>query len=250
MLHKIVATKHEEILRINLASLPPREVPVYPFAKALKQTSLTVIAECKKGSPSGGVIRADYSPVEIAKQYEISGASAISVLTDENYFFGSLSHLRDVSRSVKIPVIRKDFILHESQIEEAFAYGASAILLIVRILEKSRLEELYLYAKKLGLGVLVETHNQTEVETSLSLGMDVIGINTRDLDTFQIHSGLVQEMANLIPKHLVRVAESGVHSYQDFKQYEGVVDSVLVGTYFMKQSDIASAYDTLTKLKS
>jgi indole-3-glycerol phosphate synthase len=142
-------------------------------------------------------------------------------------------------------VIRKDFIIDEAQIDEAYAYGASAILLIVRILEKTRLGDLFLYAKKLGLGVLVETHNKAEVELALSFGMDVIGINTRDLDTFTILPNLVKELAPIIPSHLVRVAESGVHSNADLKRYEGIVDSILIGTYFMKEKDIPSAYRSL-----
>ncbi len=205
-----------------------------------------MIAECKKGSPSAGILRSDYSAVSIAKEYETCGASAISVLTDRDYFYGSLEDLNQVSRSVSIPVIRKDFIIHESQIQEAYSYGASAILLIVRILEKSRLQELFQYAKSLGLGVLVETHNREEVELSLELGMDVIGINTRDLDTFAIHPNLVKEIAPLIPNHLVRVAESGIHSSKDWDDCKGIVDSVLIGTYFMKEENITTAYRKLT----
>ncbi|MDF3821112.1 indole-3-glycerol phosphate synthase TrpC [Leptospira sp. 96542] len=246
ILHKIVETKKEEIAGIDLTSLPGRDVPLHPFAESLKKSSLTVIAECKKGSPSAGILRPNYSAAAIAKEYERCGASAISVLTDKNYFYGSLDDLYEVSRSVSIPVIRKDFIIHESQIQEAYAYGASAILLIIRILEKSRLRELFLYAKTLGLGVLVETHNEREVDLALELGMDVIGINTRDLDTFAIHPDLVKELAPKIPKNLIRVAESGIHSHKDMLDYQNIVDSVLIGTYFMKEEDITVAYRKLT----
>ncbi|GBF48635.1 indole-3-glycerol phosphate synthase [Leptospira ryugenii] len=218
---------------------------MYPFAERLKSDRLTIIAECKKGSPSAGVLRADYNAKSIAKVYSDSGASAISVLTDRDYFFGSLSDLSEVATSVALPVIRKDFIIDESQIEEAYAYGASAILLIVRILDQKRLGELFQFAKGKGLGVLVETHNREEVERCLSLGIDVIGINTRDLDTFTIHPELVEELAPLVPKTKVCVAESGIQGPEDFFQYQSKVDSVLIGTYFMKQADIASAFSGL-----
>lgn len=226
-------------------SLPPRKIPVRPWESHLKTNSISVIAECKKGSPSSGILRPDYHPVEIASIYESSGAGAISVLTDSQYFFGSLADLASVTEAVKIPVIRKDFILDPLQIDEAYAYGASAILLIVRILSAKELTSLHQYAKGLGLSVLVETHNKDEVKTALDSGATTIGINTRDLDTFEIHKNLIEDIAKELDSSIIRVAESGIESYADWQKYKGIVDSMLVGTYFMKSKDIAKDFRSL-----
>lgn len=226
-------------------SLPPRKIPVRPWESHLKTSSISVIAECKKGSPSSGILRPDYHPVEIATIYESSGAGAISVLTDSKYFFGSLTDLASVTEAVKIPVIRKDFILDPLQIDEAYAYGASAILLIVRILSPKELTSLHQYAKGLGLSVLVETHNKDEVKTALDSGATTIGINTRDLDTFEIHKNLIEDIAKELDSSIIRVAESGIESYADWQKYKGIVDSMLVGTYFMKSKDIAKDFRSL-----
>jgi len=248
VLHKIVATKQEEILRLKGKSFPSRNLPIYPWKSRLKQNdTLTIIAECKKGSPSAGILRSEYDPISIAKIYEINGAAAISVLTDESYFFGSLSDLHSVAMSVKIPVIRKDFIIDPIQIDEAYAFGASAILLIVRILSKDTLKTLYKHATDLGLAVLVETHNLSEIRTALEIGADTIGINTRDLDTFEIHPKQIEEVASLLDPSVIRVAESGIQSYADWQPYVGLVDSMLIGTYFMKSPDIQLAYTNLIK---
>ncbi len=146
---------------------------------------------------------------------------------------------------MEVPTIRKDFILDPVQIDEAYSAGASAILLIVRILEFPLLKALLEHTKSLGLGVLVETHNVQEVKIALDAGADTIGINTRDLDTFQIHPNLIEEVAPIIPTSVIRVAESGIRSYVDWQPYRTIVDSMLVGTYFMKETDIQSAYKKL-----
>lgn len=245
VLHKIVETKQEEILLAKGKSLPPRKIPIRPWESNLKTNSISVIAECKKGSPSSGILRPDYDPVKIASIYESSGAGAISVLTDSQYFFGSLSDLTSVSESVSIPVIRKDFIIDPIQIDEAYAYGASAILLIVRILSPKELSSLHSFAKGLGLSVLVETHNREEVKIALDSGATTIGINTRDLDTFEIHKNLIEEIAPELDDSIIRVAESGIESYSDWQKYKGIVDSMLVGTYFMKSKDIAKDFRAL-----
>lgn len=226
-------------------SLPSRTIPIRPWESHLKTNSISVIAECKKGSPSSGILRPDYDPVPIASIYESSGAGAISVLTDLKYFYGSLADLSAVSESVKIPVIRKDFIIDPLQIDEAYAYGASAILLIVRILSQTELTSLHKYAKSLGLSVLVETHNKEEVKKALDSGATTIGINTRDLDTFEIHKNLIEEIAPELDNSIIRVAESGIKSFADWQKYKGIVDSMLVGTYFMKSKDIAKDFHSL-----
>ncbi|MCW7494525.1 indole-3-glycerol-phosphate synthase [Leptospira sp. 2 VSF19] len=245
VLHKIIETKYEEVRLGKGKSLPSRKIPVRPWDSHLKTNSISVIAECKKGSPSSGILRPDYDPVQIASIYESAGAGAISVLTDSLYFFGSLSDLASVSESVSIPVIRKDFIIDPLQIDEAYAYGASAILLIVRILTPKELTSLHSFAKSLGLSVLVETHNKQEVKIALDSGATTIGINTRDLDTFEIHKNLIEEIAPELDDSIIRVAESGIESFSDWQKYKGIIDSMLVGTYFMKSNDIAKDFRSL-----
>ncbi|XDD47605.1 indole-3-glycerol-phosphate synthase [Leptospira sp. WS39.C2] len=247
ILHKIVETKHTEIRLSRGKALPDRTIPIQDWKAHLKTNSVSVIAECKKGSPSAGVIRPNYDPLSIAKEYERSGASAISVLTDESYFLGSLQDLQLVANSVSLPVIRKDFILDPIQIDEAYAYGASAILLIVRILSKNELKSLHEHANSLGLAVLVETHNEEEVNLALDIGANTIGINTRDLDTFQIHKNLIEQIAPKLDPSIIRVAESGIESYEDWQKYRGMIDSMLVGTFFMKSKNISADFESLLK---
>lgn len=245
ILHKIVETKHSEIQGSRGKSLPTRSIPIRDWKSHLKTSSVSVIAECKKGSPSAGVLRPDYDPVMIAKDYEAAGARAISVLTDQLYFFGSLGDLESVANSVSLPVIRKDFILDPIQIDEAYAYGASAILLIVRILTPDQLRSLLAHANGLGLSVLVETHNEREVNIALDAGATTIGINTRDLDTFEIHKNLIEEIAPKLDPSIIRVAESGIESYEDWQKYKGMIDSMLVGTFFMKSQNIKLDFHNL-----
>ncbi|MBE7411346.1 MAG: indole-3-glycerol phosphate synthase TrpC [Leptospiraceae bacterium] len=244
ILQKIIDTKRNEIQSIpNYDNLP---VVKYSFSDSLFQKS-GIIAECKKASPSKGVIVNSYNPTEIAKIYEKSGASAVSVLTDSLFFQGSLQDLKNVSDSVSIPVLRKDFIIDEKQIREAIFYGASAILLIVRILDSNRLKELLGYAETLGLEVLVEIHNKNEAEIALNSGAKIIGINTRDLDTLQIHKGLIQELTELLPNSVLKVAESGINGKEDYLGIKKYTRYVLIGTYFMQSSDIANSFSNLLK---
>ncbi len=192
-----------------------------------------------------GVIRADYDPVKFAKIYEACGARAISVLTDRNFFQGSLDDLQKVAASVNLPVIRKDFILHEKQIREAAFFGASAILLIVRILNPSQLKDLLDFAYSIGLEVLVEIHTKKEAEIAVEVGSRIIGINTRDLDTFQIHQNLIEEVSLDLPKHIHVVGESGIKNRNDYLSMKKYVQSTLIGTYFMQKDDITAAYRDL-----
>ena len=192
-----------------------------------------------------GVIRSNYNAVEIARIYESCQASAISVLTDEKFFQGSLDDLLKVSSAVKLPVIRKDFILHEKQIREAARFGASAVLLIVRILKPNLLKDLLQFTYSIGLEALVEIHNRKEAEIAVSVGAPIIGINTRDLDTFQIHKNLIQEVSSFLPKETLIVGESGIKNREDFREMKKYVRSALIGTYFMQKEDIANAYKDL-----
>jgi indole-3-glycerol phosphate synthase len=219
--------------------------PKYSLLESLKSSSDSIIAECKKASPSMGIIRADYDPVSIARIYESCGARAISVLTDENFFQGSLSDLQRVSSAVKLPVIRKDFIIHEKQIREAARFGASAVLLIVRILKTNQLKDLLDFAYSIGLEVLVEIHNKKEADIAANIGAPIIGINTRDLDTFQIHQNLIEEVTPNLPNGTLIVGESGIKNKGDYQSMKKYVQSVLIGTYFMQKQDIAKAYKEL-----
>lgn len=218
------------------------------FRESLSSSPLSIIAECKKASPSAGVIKPDYDAITTAKTYELGGAKAISVLTDEPFFQGSLADLQNVSTNVAIPTLRKDFILEEIQIEEAKAYGASAVLLIVRILEPNQLQKLLRFANSLDLDVLVETHTREEVAMAIDAGATILGINTRDLDTFQLHPNLIHELSAEIPKGIWKVGESGIGSKKDYESFRGVVDSLLIGTYFMKSPEPLKTLKELTNL--
>lgn len=225
------------------------------FKSALQQSKLAaidlaVIAECKKASPSSGLIRENYNAVEIAKVYRSLGAAAISVLTDSTYFQGSIEDAESIA-SEGIITLRKDFILYEDQIYEAAKIGASAVLLIVRLLSDQQLKQLLQTATKLHLDVLVETHNETEVKRALNSGATILGINHRDLDTLNIDLSLTEKFAPMIRKFssdTVIVAESGIENATYLERLKGVADAVLIGTYFMKAPTIEEAWHQLFQL--
>jgi indole-3-glycerol phosphate synthase len=243
VLQKILDEKKKEIDFIQ--EYKEFNAPIYSLKESLHSKTKSLITECKKGSPSSGVLRESYNPIEIAKLYEECGVGGISVLTDRNFFYGDILDLQNVSHSVKIPVLRKDFIIHKLQIQEARFMGASAILLIARILSDLEMKELYGVAKSLGMDVLLETHTIEEAKRALELGADIIGINTRDLDTFTILPKVVSEIASYLPSHVLKVGESGIQNSKDLKEMFSYVDSALVGTYFMKSEDIKKAYKEL-----
>jgi len=201
-----------------------------------------VIAELKKASPSKGVLRDDYRPALIAKGYEQVGAVAISVLTDEPFFKGSLDDMTQVSGAVKIPVLRKDFILDEFQILEARAAGADAVLLIVAAHTDSDLLTLYSAARRLNLDVLVEVHTREELDRAVDLGAEVIGVNCRDLTTMQVDPRVHLDLVRAMPTAVLRVAESGIKSPGDVDRLlEAGYDAFLVGEALMRQPDPAAA---------
>ncbi|MBM9577140.1 indole-3-glycerol-phosphate synthase [Leptospira sp. 201903070] len=240
VLREIIATKQNEIQ--NTPSFDPAPYQGLGLRESLRSRKFSIIAECKRKSPSAGEIRSEYDPVKIASVYEECGASAISVLTDRDYFGGSLDDLRNVSSKVRIPVLRKDFILDEVQIREAREYGASAILLIVRILSPEKIKTFLKSASSLGMDCLVEVHTSEEAKLALGCGAEIIGINTRDLDTFQIHQNLVEEVSSFLPPNIVKVGESGVKNRSDLDNFRKLVDAALIGTYFMEKSDIHKAW--------
>jgi indole-3-glycerol phosphate synthase len=213
-------------------------------------TPLHLIAEIKKASPSKGILREDFQPIEIAGLYERSGASAISVLTEENFFMGSLAILEEVRGKVSLPLLRKDFLTDEIEIIEGKAFGADAILLIVAILEPVQLREYFLQAKETGLDVLIEVHSEKELETVVEWA-PVIGINNRDLATFNVDTGTTGRLLKYIPSDRVVVSESGLSKKEDlFPLIDAGVHAVLIGEAFMKEKEMAPAIEKLfPKLK-
>src|SRR3989337_2689516 len=212
------------------------------FGDALKSdNNIRIIAEIKKASPSLGIIRKDFNPVEIARIYEAGGAAAISVLTDEKFFQGNLSYLTDVKKSVNLPTLRKDFIVDVYQIYEARSAGADAILLIASLLSKEEMQRYLDLAGQLGMDCLVEVHTEAELKKVLQTNANIIGINNRDLATFKTDLGTTLRLRPMIPAEKILVSESGIKSRADVEKLkkEGV-DAILVGETLMKSDDISS----------
>ena len=213
------------------------------FKEALKKSGLSVISEVKKASPSKGVIAEDFRPVEIAIAYEDAGAAAISCLTEEHYFKGGSKYFADIRAKVDIPMLRKDFIFDEYQIYEAKVLGADAILLIAAILS-----EFYDLAKSLEIDCLVEVHNEKELKKVVACGCDIIGINNRNLKTFDVDLNTTSKLAPLIPYEAVLVSESGMKDENDMKNVkEQGADAVLIGETFMRSDNIK---ETMKQLRS
>jgi indole-3-glycerol phosphate synthase len=226
--------------QVSQAKIPP------PLAAALRRPNVAVIAEVKRRSPSSGSIREDLDPVARALLYGTHGAAAVSVLTDEAYFGGSMADLKSVARRSLVPVLRKDFILDEIQVLEARAAGASAVLLIVRALDQGRLEALMACASGAGLDALVEVHNLRELDVALAAGASIIGVNSRDLDTFKVDTAAAWNIVRRVPPDRVAVAESGLSRREDVvRAAEAGADAVLVGTAL---SQAASPEDLLREL--
>ena len=215
------------------------------FRKQLQRISksgIAIIAELKKASPSKGLIRADFRPAALSKELEQAGAAALSVLTDEEFFQGSLANLRQASAACSIPCLRKDFIVDESQIVEARANGADAILLIVAALEQSDLRSLAQTARDHGLDVLCEAHDELELERALDTGCDLIGINSRNLRTFEVDLSTPFRMAEKMPARCLRVAESGIRSGADVASLRAAgYDAFLIGESLMKAANPGAA---------
>jgi len=211
------------------------------FASALRGNHIKLIAEVKRASPSQGIIRPDFNPVEIAQTYADNGAAAISVLTEAKYFQGSLDHLRDIRKALgdRLPLLRKDFILDPYQVYESRAYGADSLLLIVAILTPGKLEALLGLSHELGMSCLVEVHNEAELEITLNSGAKVIGINNRDLSTFDVDLTTTKRLRLLIPQGRIVVSESGIKNRSDMeKMKRWGVDAVLVGESLLTAPDI------------
>lgn len=254
ILDQIVETKKSEI-----EELPPCEFFMYQlepvtadksFLAALKSVNgPALIAEVKKKSPSKGILREDFDYVQIAKDYQEGGAHCLSVLTDEEYFAGDIKYLAEISQSVKLPCLRKDFIIDPRQITEARLAGASAILLIAAILDDETLKSLFDFAKELGMDVLLEVHDKEEMQRAIALGADLIGINNRNLKTFEVSLdttiNLMKEFSNELKDKLV-VSESGIYSKADIDLLSSHgIKAFLVGESLIKQEDLCSAVKEL-----
>jgi len=257
ILDKIVEEKKREI-----AKLPARIIAAgdlrdallehgerRDFIAALKspRCDVALIAEVKKASPSAGVICKDFDPVRIAKEYEAAGASCLSVLTDEKFFQGSLDYLRQIRDAVKLPLLRKDFIIDERQILEAIEWGADAILLIVSILSDEQLQKFHSLAKDAGLGVLVEVHDEQEMERALKINAELIGVNNRDLKTFKVDLATTERLAAMMEDGRWKmengarllVAESGIHNRTDVERLKKCgANGILVGESLLRGGDI------------
>jgi indole-3-glycerol phosphate synthase len=253
ILQKILSRKEQEIaLRKTLTSVTELEKltasasPVRGFISALKNRlknkDSAVIAEIKKASPSKGIIRPDFNPVEIALSYEQAGAACLSVLTDIDFFQGSDDYLIAARQATHLPVIRKDFIIDPYQVIEARAIGADCILLIVAALDQDQLVSLHKLATELNMDVLVEVHDENEMQRALELDLSMIGINNRNLRTFETSLYTTLRMLPMVPQNCFVVTESGIHTRADVRfMRDHQVDAFLVGEAFMRQSDPGKA---------
>jgi indole-3-glycerol phosphate synthase len=255
ILDTIVEQKQREVARLPQrsvsaadlrAAMEARGGPRRDFLAALRRPKagpVALIAEVKKASPSAGLIRPDFDPVRIACEYETAGASCLSVLTDEKFFQGSLDYLRQIRQAIKLPLLRKDFIIDERQILEAIEWGADAILLIVAILDDARLRHFQALATAAGLAALVEVHDEPELDRALAAGAELIGVNNRDLKTFKVDLATTERLAARLrasqPTPLL-VAESGIHTRADVERLAKCgAQAILVGESLMRHPNLA-----------
>lgn len=259
ILDDIIANKKEELAetkrRTPLADIKSRAVEAEPtrgFGIALSGCDeIRLIAEVKKASPSKGVIRENFDPVKIARLYESSGASCISVLTEQKFFQGRLEYLDAIRKSVALPLLRKDFIIDAYQIFEARAAGADAVLLIAACLERERMEDFLGVAKELGLDALVESHTYKELDKSLLAGASLVGVNNRDLSSFTVSLQTTLDLLKDIPEDRTAVSESGITTREDALMLRKAgVDAILVGESLMREKDIGKKVKELLGIVS
>ncbi|HVV70661.1 MAG TPA: indole-3-glycerol phosphate synthase TrpC [Verrucomicrobiae bacterium] len=250
--------------KLEIEALPRQEISVQKLKAALEQRgerrdflgalrapatgSVALIAEVKKASPSAGLIRADFDPVQIAVQYEQAGAACLSVLTDQKFFQGSLEYLKQIRQAVDLPLLRKDFIIDDRQILEAIEWGADAILLIVAILSDAQLARFHALAVESGLAALVEVHDEAELDRALSAGARLIGVNNRDLKTFKVDLATTERLAQRLTAKTsaqrstpLLVAESGIHTNADVQRLSRCgAEAILVGESLMRGADLGA----------
>ncbi|WRS26228.1 indole-3-glycerol phosphate synthase TrpC [Oscillospiraceae bacterium MB08-C2-2] len=227
-----------EVVREQALALPAASLP---FEQALGRPGISFICEVKKASPSKGLIAREFPYVQIAKDYEAAGAAAVSVLTEPFFFQGSDRYLTEISRNISLPILRKDFTVDEYQLYEAKLIGADAILLICALLDTDTLRQYLAICRTLGLSALVEAHTPEEIESALEAGASIIGVNNRNLKTFQVDLSISQELRTLVPSEILFVAESGVHTAQDVAALSTAqVDAILLGEALMRSHDKAA----------
>ena len=242
LLEKIIYFKRKEVEErkriLSFNTLRSKELlETRDFKKAIEREGISIIAEIKSSSPSAGAIRKNINHIHIAKLYEDNGASAISVLTDRNFFGGNNNHITAIKREITLPILRKDFIIDEYQIYESRYIGADAILLIARILTLEQIKQFIQTAKKIGLCCLVEVHNSCELEKILLTNPDIIGINNRDLDTLQIDLNNSLIIKKMIPDEYISVSESGIKKREDVLKLEKAgFDGILIGETLLKDN--------------
>ena len=247
----VIERRRSKVPIATLRDRPLFKAATRGFARSLTQDGRYIIAEIKKASPSKGLIRADFDAVKIAKNYAAHGAAAISVLTEERFFQGSLQDLEQVRAAVELPLLRKDFILDPYQIVEAKSYGADAVLLIAALLEPGLIRELRAMAEALSLDVLVEVHSGNELEAAMAAGARVIGINNRDLNTFEVSLSTTEQLAPLVPPNAVVVCESGIDSPDAIRRIEKLgVHVFLIGESLMRAPDPGAKLSELLRSKS
>ncbi len=247
MLDEIVAKTKERLVEVKqnksldqlIGEVSKLEIKEdFPFKEALKDPEIAIIAEVKKASPSKGLISRDFDYIEIAREYEEAGASAISVLTEPYFFKGSNDFLREISENVSIPILRKDFTIDEYMIYEAKLLGASAVLLIVSILDDDQLKKYLNLAHELGLSAIVETHDADEIKTALDAGAEIIGVNNRNLADFTVDIENSIRLRSLVGDDVVFISESGIKTKEDVTRLkENNVDAVLIGETLMRSED-------------
>lgn len=242
-----LADKARERIKAAKKVLPPGEIKKqalalpkgnFSFENALKTPELSFICECKKASPSKGIIARDFPYLQIAREYEEAGADAVSVLTEPEWFLGSDKYLKEITETVDIPCLRKDFTVDEYMIYEAKLLGASAVLLICSILSKEQLKEYLGICDELGLSALVEAHDETETEMAVNAGARIVGVNNRNLKDFTVDTGNCGRLRALLPKEVLFVSESGVRTAKDVAKLRGMgADAVLIGETLMRAED-------------
>jgi len=255
ILDKIIAHKRDEVAAAQRA-IPESELraglatvaPALDFLAALQRDHVALIAEVKHASPSKGVLIDPFHPVEIAEFYAKGGAAALSVLTDEQFFQGHLDYLKQIRQAVNLPLLRKEFMISAYQVYEARAAGADAILLIVAALEDALLKDLHTLGHELGLTVLVEVHNEQELERALAINAPLIGVNNRNLHDFSVDLGTTPRLTKLMPPDVITVGESGIKTAEDV-QLLGAVHAILVGETVVTASDRAAKLQELTTIQ-
>lgn len=218
----------------------------FPFEVALKSSGLSFICECKKASPSKGLIAPDFPYLQIAKDYETAGADAISILTEPEFFLGDDKFLQEIAAQVSIPCLRKDFVVEEYMIYQAKVLGASAVLLICAILDNTRLKNFIAACDELGLSALVEAHDAEEIQRAIDSGARIIGVNNRNLKNFSVDMDNAKRLRQLVPPEIIFVSESGVRSVDDVRKVRELgADAVLIGEVLMRAADKKSKLDEL-----